>query len=62
MGTCFLHEPPEKIADVEILDHLRVMHPQVWGNGPHRWPDGRIVVYDTTLTPDDFDGGAALDE
>lgn len=54
MGTCFLHDPPEKIANVEMLDHLRVIHPQEWGDGPQRWPDGRIVVYDTTLTPGDF--------
>jgi hypothetical protein len=39
-----------------ILDHLRVIHPDVWGDGPTRWPDGRIVVYDTTLTPGDFGG------
>lgn len=56
MGTCFLHDPPEKIADVELLDHLRVVHPETWGGGPERWPDGRIVVHNTAMTPGDFTG------
>ena len=52
MATCLLCA--EDYPDVEILDHLRVIHPDVWGDGPERWPDGRIVVYDETLTPHDF--------
>jgi hypothetical protein len=44
------------MADAEMLDHLRVVHPDVWGDGPQRWPDGRIVVYDATLEPGDFAG------
>lgn len=38
----------------EILEHLRVLHPDLYGDGPDRWPDGRIAVYDTTLEPRDF--------
>lgn len=56
MGVCYLHQPPEPVPDVELLDHMRVLHPDVWGDGPERWPDGRIVVYDTTLEPGDFAG------
>lgn len=41
-----------------ILDHLRVLHPEEYGDGPERWPDGQPVVIDETLTPDAF-GGAS---
>jgi hypothetical protein len=54
MAICFVCQPNEVLHDPEMLDHLRVVHPEVWGDGPQRWPDGRIVVYDTTLTPGDF--------
>lgn len=57
MGVCYLHQPPEAVPDVELLDHLRVLHPDVWGDGPQRWPDGRVVVFDATLEPGDFSGG-----
>ena len=56
MGACFVCPGRPDIPDAEVLDHLRVIHPDVWGDGPTRWPDGRIVVYDTTLTPGDFGG------
>ena len=46
-------------ADVEdVLDHLRLIHPDAYGDGPLTWPDGSLVVVDETLTPEDF-GGAA---
>lgn len=43
-------------SPIEILDHLRVVHPDVYGDGPERWPDGQLVIHDETLTPDDFGG------
>jgi hypothetical protein len=59
MATCYVCPPGEQdVPDVEMLDHLRVMHPDAWGDGPERWPDGRIVVYDTMFTPGDFGGGS----
>ncbi len=48
-------------ADMEALfDHLRVMHPEVYGDGPGRWPDGGLVVEveADSLTPDLFGGEA----
>ncbi len=38
-----------------VLKHLQEVHPEVYGDGPERWPDGRVVVTDTTLEPKDFD-------
>lgn len=53
MATCELcGEQPD---DAELLDHLRVMHPTEYGDGPERWPDGSLVVYDDTLMPGEFD-------
>lgn len=51
-GRCNVCE--EDVASVELLDHLRVMHPADYGNGPLRWPDGGFVVVDNTLTPNEF--------
>lgn len=55
---CGHHELPAEdnmAADlVLMLDHLRVMHPEEYGGGPERWPDGEIVMQDTTLEPVDF--------
>jgi len=52
MATCHLcgDNPP----DLEMWEHLRVMHPAEWGDGPARWPDGEPVIHDLTLEPDDF--------
>lgn len=44
----------EEVPDVDILDHLRVMHPDDYGYGPDVWPDGKPVVLDLTLMPEDF--------
>jgi hypothetical protein len=57
MARCFVCPPgQQQYPEAEILDHLRVIHPDVWGDGLKRWPDGRIVVFDETLTPGDFGG------
>lgn len=43
----------------EVEDHLRLLHPDDYGNGFEHWPDGGLVVVDLTLQPADFVGGAA---
>ena len=55
-GHCHLcHEDfPEGTSLEELSDHLRVLHPDVFGEGPARWPDGQLVVLDDTLEPKDF--------
>jgi hypothetical protein len=56
MGTCNVCPPGDNsVPDVEALDHLRVFHPDVYGDGPEVWPDGLVVVYDMTLEPIDFE-------
>jgi hypothetical protein len=55
MATCHVCPPGDQnVPDDDMLDHLRVMHPDLWGDGPERWPDGSVVVYDTTLEPGEF--------
>lgn len=56
MGKC-LHCPPgaNYVEDERLLDHLRLMHPTEYGDGPERWPDGEPVVEDTTLEPENFE-------
>jgi len=36
----------------EMLDHLRVIHPDVYGEGPEEWADGGLVYYEDA---DDWD-------
>jgi hypothetical protein len=38
MATCVLCQPPEVIGE-GILDHLRLLHPGEYGDGPEQWPD-----------------------
>jgi hypothetical protein len=45
---CHETNPPD------LLDHIRIQHPDAWGDGPQRWPDGETVIVDTTLEPGDF--------
>lgn len=55
MATCFLCPPEDnKLPDEDMLSHLRVIHPDAYGDGPERWPDGGLVVHDMTLEPGDF--------
>lgn len=56
MARCLVCPYGQEIPDVELLDHLRLLHPDVYGDGPLRWPDGRLVVYDVTPTPGDLGG------
>ena len=55
-GRCELCEEPVPGGLVKLIDHLRVLHPEEYGDGPERWPDGGIVVLDESLTPDEFGG------
>lgn len=44
----------DQVPSLGLLDHLRVHHPDQFGDGPQTWPDGSLVVVDTTLEPGDF--------
>lgn len=37
-----------------IDDHFRLFHPDIWAQS-ERWPDGSIVIEDTTIEPGDFE-------
>lgn len=52
MATC--HLCGDHLPDSDMGDHLRIMHPDEWGDGPERWPDGAPVIVDMTLEPGDF--------
>jgi hypothetical protein len=44
-GTCEVCGDPIIPGTLnDILDHLRVMHPDVYGDGPEMWPDGGPVI------------------
>lgn len=50
---CNLCRPPTPVPIADILVHIRVDHGvQV---EPMRWPDGQLVIVDTTLEPADFE-------
>ena len=51
IGHCLVCD--EDIPSVELVDHIRVMHPDDYGDGPMLWPDGRRVVYDEDPDPAD---------
>jgi len=52
-GWCFLCNT--EVASDNALDHLRLIHPDHYEE-PARWPDGKRVVVDETLEPNDFGG------
>lgn len=52
MGMCFLCDPPALIPDGDALAHFERVHPTL---GVSRWPDGKPVVIDRTLEPEDFE-------
>ena len=41
--------------DEDVLEHFRLMHPEVDAHTLVRWPDGRPVILDRTLEPQVFD-------
>lgn len=55
MGHCNLCDEP--VEDRDIMDHIRVTHPVEYDGGPALWPDGGLVILDSTLAPDDFTQG-----
>jgi hypothetical protein len=56
MGRCFVCPTHREIPEVALLDHLREMHPEIWGTGPKRWTNGDVIVFDAALVPGDFSG------
>lgn len=51
MGSCALCG--DDVPTLDLLDHLRIRHPDRY-EPPLRWPDGALVVVDETLEPGDF--------
>lgn len=51
---CNLCEPAKRMLDSEILAHLKNEHDVELHF--ERWPDGEVVIHDSTLTPEDFSG------
>lgn len=41
MGYC--HPCAEPLADTELLDHIRLLHPD---DQPEHWPDGSPVIHE----------------
>lgn len=48
MGRCEVCPDRPVVEDSKALDHLRVIHPDLYGDGPLYWPDGGVVVIDQT--------------
>jgi len=60
VGRCYLCG--ERTGDrgiADAFDHLRIMHPAEYGDGPERWPDGSLVVVDKTDYTADEIGGSS---
>lgn len=55
-ATCFVCQPPAEMDGARILDHVRLLHPDAWGDGPERWPDGQFVMTpeEDVLTPENI--------
>lgn len=51
-GHCHLCH--EEIESRDVLGHVRVMHPDVYGDGPECWPDGGLVI-EVDPDPADFE-------
>lgn len=56
-SLCDWEQPDAEVGLEGAIDHIRVMHPDDYGDGPDRWPDGSLAIHDTTLEPSDFIGG-----
>lgn len=52
-GIC--HHCNEPVAGEDILNHLRLVHPDVYGDGPPRWPDGSLAIAITPATVEPFE-------
>lgn len=57
MSTCHLCDV--RFPSVAYLvHHLQLIHPELW-DSIERWPDGKIVWHDDSVTVGDITGGAA---
>lgn len=59
MGHC--NVCPTDVPDLELHDHFRDVHPDLWADLA-RWPDGAPVVHDATLAPADFQTANGADQ
>jgi hypothetical protein len=50
---CLLCKRRPEIPDEQILEHLRLVHPETWEE-IETWPDNAPVIIDRTLHPDNF--------
>lgn len=57
MGRCELC--PCDVPTAELISHISMYHPDFY-EPMETWPDGEIVVIDTSLEPYDFMDEAAL--
>lgn len=50
--TCQLcpNQPPVD----DILNHLRLIHPTQYGDGPEQWPDGHYIIIDQDPQPEEY--------
>lgn len=51
-GWCFVCQ--DELPSETALEHVRLIHPDVYEE-PAQWPDGKRVVVDETLEPTDFE-------
>ena len=56
MGFCNLCETD--VPTLELISHISMYHPDFY-EPMETWPDGEIVVIDTSLEPEDFMDEAA---
>jgi hypothetical protein len=54
-GVCLVCQ--EDVPSEELVDHIRVMHPDLYGDGPMLWPDGKRVVIDESELDEWLAGG-----
>jgi hypothetical protein len=52
-GTCLICNEP--VPGEEILNHLRLAHPDTYGDGPPRWPDGSLAIAVTPADAEPFE-------
>lgn len=52
-GTCHLCEPAADVPTVDLVNHIRVMHPDQY-EPVECWPDGAPVVTYDEITPENI--------
>jgi hypothetical protein len=48
-------EPDATAGLQNALEHLRLFHPDLYGDGPERWPDGDVVLHQEDVSVEDFE-------